>query len=278
MIRDVLVLIVSQSKGRAMYTIGQAAEITGISKDRLRYYEEKGILKPEINTENRYRQYSEENMIEILSIELFRSMDLGMKDIKNIRADSDAETVNEIMSRKRDIVLKEIAKQQQILAQIDIVYNGCQRLKDHLNKVAIRPMPILEVLGEISDTTAFAEYANLHHKKESDNPILKSMVRQITFSEGEINTNRMLIVRDLEKEACQDQIKILKFDQCLYTIVEESISEADIMPVVFEKCTRWMIENNYQSLEIAFVRVLFITYPNGNLTSYLEIFSPFIKA
>lgn len=258
---EVSELIVLANKGRIMYTIGQAADITGISKDRLRYYEEKGILKPDINEENRYRQYSEENIIEILSIELFRSMDLGMKDIKNIRNHSDTETVNEIISRKRVTVLAEIAKQQQILDHINIVYNGCQKLNDHLNKISIRPMPALKFLGEISDTTAFAEYANLHHKKEADNPILKSMVRQITFSEGEINTNRMLIIRELEKDECHDQAKNLKFDQCLYTIVEEAICEPDIMPVVFEKYTRWMIENNYKSMGIAFVRILFITYP-----------------
>jgi len=55
------------------------------------------------------------------------------------------------------------------------------------------------------------------------------------------------------------------------------MSKVDIMPVVFKKCTQWIIDNNYVSEGIAFIRVLFITYPNGNLTSYLEIFSPFKK-
>ncbi|WP_438498365.1 MerR family DNA-binding transcriptional regulator [Paenibacillus sp. IHBB 3054] len=35
-----------------MYTIGQIANIMGISKDKLRYYEEKKILTPIQNDEN----------------------------------------------------------------------------------------------------------------------------------------------------------------------------------------------------------------------------------
>ncbi|WP_238918928.1 MerR family DNA-binding transcriptional regulator [Clostridium sp. YIM B02555] len=40
-----------------MYTIGEVAQITGISRDRLRYYEENGILKPKYDASSSYREY-----------------------------------------------------------------------------------------------------------------------------------------------------------------------------------------------------------------------------
>ncbi len=64
------------------FTIGQVAEITGISRDRLRYYEEKGILHPKQNDENNYREYGYSDIDIILTIEYYRSMDMGMKEIR----------------------------------------------------------------------------------------------------------------------------------------------------------------------------------------------------
>ena len=65
-----------------MYTIGEVEKITGISKDRLRYYDKQGILKPRQTQANQYRYYTIEDIIEVLSVEYFRQIDLGIKDIR----------------------------------------------------------------------------------------------------------------------------------------------------------------------------------------------------
>ena len=67
-----------------MYTIGEVEKITGISKDRLRYYDKQGILKPRQTQGNQYRDYTIEDIIEVLSVEYFRQIDLGIKDIRAI--------------------------------------------------------------------------------------------------------------------------------------------------------------------------------------------------
>ncbi|MDP4090971.1 MAG: MerR family DNA-binding transcriptional regulator, partial [Bacillota bacterium] len=46
-----------------MYTIGQIANIMGISRDKLRYYEEKGVLNPKQNDENNYRKCDFEDIM-----------------------------------------------------------------------------------------------------------------------------------------------------------------------------------------------------------------------
>ena len=71
-----------------MYTIGQIANITGLSKDKLRYYEEKGILKPIQNKDNNYRQYNHKDVDIVLAIEFYRSLDLDFKTIKKIHKES----------------------------------------------------------------------------------------------------------------------------------------------------------------------------------------------
>jgi DNA-binding transcriptional MerR regulator len=52
-----------------MYTIGELSKIVKISIDALRYYDEIGLLKPyHIDTSNRYRYYSAEQVNEIIII------------------------------------------------------------------------------------------------------------------------------------------------------------------------------------------------------------------
>lgn len=58
-----------------MYTIGQLAHILGINRDKLRYYEEKGILAPAQDGGNHYRQYSVNDFNTVLLIEFYRSLD-----------------------------------------------------------------------------------------------------------------------------------------------------------------------------------------------------------
>mgnify|MGYP003345048464 FL=1 len=41
-------------------SIGDVGKITGISKDRLRYYEEKRLITPVRDTDNSYREYDNE--------------------------------------------------------------------------------------------------------------------------------------------------------------------------------------------------------------------------
>ncbi|HDR8036747.1 TPA: MerR family transcriptional regulator, partial [Bacillus cereus] len=40
-----------------MYTIGQVAKFLGVSRDTLKFYEEKNLVKPKQDIENGYRKY-----------------------------------------------------------------------------------------------------------------------------------------------------------------------------------------------------------------------------
>ena len=74
-------------------SIGDVEKITGISKDRLRYYEEKRLITPVRDTDNSYREYDNEEVLKLLGIQLYRSMDLGVKEIQQIQ---DSDTIEEI--------------------------------------------------------------------------------------------------------------------------------------------------------------------------------------
>ncbi|MBL4933119.1 MerR family transcriptional regulator [Clostridium paridis] len=149
-----------------MYTIGQVANIMGISKDKLRYYEEKGVLKPSQNNENNYRQYSLEEMLSILSIEFYRSLDLDFKSIKRIHNQSDIKDLEEILEDKRKEIVKEVDRLNAIVNRINKAKKACNDIERYLNKFSIRAMKPIKVLGEMSDFTAFNEFEVIHENKD----------------------------------------------------------------------------------------------------------------
>lgn len=263
-----------------MYTIGEVEKITGISKDRLRYYEEKGILKPDKSEQNGYRKFSVRDVIEVLSVEYFRSMDLGMKAIKEIREQGDVETLNHALDRKSEEIAKKITALQNIHKRIQRSKEECERVVKHLNQFCVRKMPALKIIGELSDSTAFSEYTIVQKQKLEGQPIIKSMMREITFLDGSIESNKMLIVEEIDETKeyeIVDSEDMLREGDCLYIVVEEQVDGEDIMKCILEKGMVWIRENGYEFKNTVFVKVLFLIYPSGQATSYLEIYAPILK-
>ncbi len=63
------------------YTIGELAELAGVSTKTLRVYERKGLLLPERNTENQYRMYTEKAVRKLEQIQLMKYLGFSLEQI-----------------------------------------------------------------------------------------------------------------------------------------------------------------------------------------------------
>jgi len=61
--------------------IGEVAAITGISVSSVRFYEKKGLLTPARESENQYREYSQEDILRIKEILIFRKIGMSIETI-----------------------------------------------------------------------------------------------------------------------------------------------------------------------------------------------------
>ena len=61
----------------------QAEKITGISRRNLRFYEDQGLIEPERNPENDYREYSEKDIERLKIIRSLRTIDVPVETIGN---------------------------------------------------------------------------------------------------------------------------------------------------------------------------------------------------
>ena len=93
---DMLRIDCSKEGDNMELSISDVGKIAGISKDRLRYYEEKGLISPRRDTENNYRYYELDELLKAMAIQLYREMDLSVKEIHGIQ------TVNTI-AEMRDV-------------------------------------------------------------------------------------------------------------------------------------------------------------------------------
>lgn len=65
--------------------INKVEELVGISKKNIRFYEEKGLLNPKRNTENGYREYSEEDVETLQKIKLLRQLSVPIEEISKLQ-------------------------------------------------------------------------------------------------------------------------------------------------------------------------------------------------
>ncbi|WP_425806684.1 MerR family transcriptional regulator [Desulfitobacterium sp. Sab5] len=64
--------------------ISEVMKITTLTKKAINYYEEEGLIKPQVNPENNYREYSQSDVDKLVQISVLRQLDVPIKLIKDI--------------------------------------------------------------------------------------------------------------------------------------------------------------------------------------------------
>lgn len=62
----------------------QIEELTGITRQNIRYYERQNLLEPVRDTQNAYRDYSEEDVRRLKLIKMLRMLDMPLKEIEQV--------------------------------------------------------------------------------------------------------------------------------------------------------------------------------------------------
>lgn len=256
------------------FTIGQVADITGISRDRLRYYEEKGILFPTQDDENNYRSYSIADIDMVLSIEFYRSMDLNMKEIGQIWSKQSPKEVISVLEQKENEISIKMNELQRYLNNIRKGKEACKLIADNLNKFSVKAMPPFEILGEFSDFRAYSEYDEIHNRRSDlgGKSIVNSIKRMIRIENEEVVENKMLITRNVNKNTSLSNI--LEYDKCLYSIVEDSLKKGDILQEMLQKSMKWGEENNLTFKGYIVISIILIMNDINTMKSYLEVYAP----
>lgn len=109
----------------AMFTVKQLAKLAGVTPRTLHHYDQIGLLKPTRIGANGYRYYSEEALLRLQQILLYRELDLPLEDIKKIMGRRGFDVLAALQSHK-EALQKQVARLNRLLVTVD---NTIQHLK-----------------------------------------------------------------------------------------------------------------------------------------------------
>lgn len=110
-----------------VYKIGDFANLVNISVRTLRYYDEIGLLKPEIvDRYTSYRYYTDDNVVEAQFITLLKEVGFTLQEIIDYKKflnnfDDDGEGTNQFFLKKQEQISRQMEKLQEQYDKINIL-------------------------------------------------------------------------------------------------------------------------------------------------------------
>lgn len=126
------------------YQIGEAAELTGLSRDTLRFYEKKGILHS-LRKENGYRLYTESDIAALISIRYRRHMNHSLEDIENdligdhFSIENMKRLTEEAMIREEE----ELRRHRMSLKRLSLTMRDIEDIESFQGKYVTRSFPVI---------------------------------------------------------------------------------------------------------------------------------------
>ena len=102
-----------------MRKIKDVAELSGLSRRTLQYYDDMGLMDNSRTSEN-YRLYGEEDLQQLWEIILYKEMGFRLDEIRKLLNNEECDTRDSLMT-KADSIKKEISELQRILNFIEKV-------------------------------------------------------------------------------------------------------------------------------------------------------------
>lgn len=110
------------------YSVKALADLAGISVRTLHVYDKKGLLKPAIRTDKKYRLYGENELLRLQQILFFKELGFDLARIREILDKPDFDQIRALIKHKKSLLEKR--KQLEILTEtIDKTINTLKRNK-----------------------------------------------------------------------------------------------------------------------------------------------------
>lgn len=107
------------------YTIGELAELAGVSTKTLRVYERKGLLLPERNADNQYRIYTEEAVRKLEQIQLMKYLGFSLEQIEMFLSQYKTSGREEMLRTQKRLLEKKRAQLDSVIACVDKAVLEC---------------------------------------------------------------------------------------------------------------------------------------------------------
>lgn len=103
-----------------MYRIGEFAEMTGLTKETLRYYAQIELLVPVfVEPRNKYSYYDNNSFLVARLLVYLRRFDFSIQEMLTVVHDRSLDELEEILREKKVALRQRIADTEAIISEID---------------------------------------------------------------------------------------------------------------------------------------------------------------
>ncbi len=108
------------------YTIGELAELAGVSTKTLRVYERKGLVLPERNADNQYRIYTEASVRKLEQIQLMKYLGFSLEQIESFLSGHENRNREEMLLTQKRLLEKKREQLNSVIACVDKAVKECK--------------------------------------------------------------------------------------------------------------------------------------------------------
>ena len=114
-----------------MLKIGELAELAGISRDAIRFYEKHGLITPTARTESGYRFYSKSDVLRISFILSAKEVGFTLNEIHQLlelevtKDDKSCQDVKQFVDKKIQVVNQRLTEIKKIKQSLQTLSNAC---------------------------------------------------------------------------------------------------------------------------------------------------------
>lgn len=124
------------------FTVGQVAEFMNLSKSKIRYWDDMGLLTPSRNQENGYRLFDLEDILTISDIAFYRKLDIPINKMKNLYRHSPEELWTILDETEKKVALE--------MASLKMKHTGIkQRKKQILDLISLKEQEFIAASFDI---------------------------------------------------------------------------------------------------------------------------------
>jgi DNA-binding transcriptional MerR regulator len=157
------------------FLIGDVAALTGIASGRIRHYEKIGLLRAE-HLSNGYRVFDVNQVLDLLRIDLMRSLGVSINDIARLLDDGQT-TLASLLDEHRTLLVRQRERLDRLIAAIDAATDaGADDVNEHiLRRLATTHRDSIGVMGRLSaplSAPVAAMYADLFDEWQLPVPVL----------------------------------------------------------------------------------------------------------
>lgn len=151
------------------YSIGEVAKIFNITTNRVRFYEKKGLIIPKRDYENDYRYYTENDLIKLQTVLMYRELSLPIERIKNIFQDESKDNILNHFYSQWEAVNSQIHKMKLVQNSLEEIMDNIyesenKNYKEKIIKIIESMNEVWKIKNEWKDKWDFNSWANTYDK------------------------------------------------------------------------------------------------------------------